>query len=190
MSLSDKATREFKDLMKKEYGEELSDSEARTQGEKLLQFAEILLKQAQIEHKRKQRLKKEPKGFHLDESEGIYNCRVCHKSISGKETWWDKRGVKCIDCQRNLNEGVIPPEICENDDLVIRSWQLKSEFGLHPLTVRKLRREGKLIGRDLRTKDGTIYYTVYLVEENREFFKKYPKKPVMKVAFVKPHKRE
>lgn len=176
MSLSDKATREFKDLMKKEYGQELSDAEAKEQGERLLQLAEILIKQAQIEHKRKQRLKKEPKGFHLDESEGTYNCQVCHKYASGKETWWDKWGVKCLDCQRNIDEGVIPREICQNDKLWIKDWQLRSDYSLHPSTARRLRREGILKGRDLKTKDGAIYYTVYLISENQEFLKKYPKK--------------
>lgn len=186
--LSDKAVQEYKKIFKKEYGQDLTDAEAREQGERLLQLTEILIKQAQIEHKRKQRLKKEPKGFHLDESEGTYNCRVCHKYVSGKETWWDLNGVKCLDCQRNIEEGVIPAEICENDDLVIHGWQLNTDFGLHHSTVRKLRREGKLIGRDLKTKDGTIYFTVYLVSENKEFLKKYPKKPAMQVKFVSSEK--
>lgn len=44
MSLSDKATREFKELMKKEYGQELSNTEAREQGERLVNFFEILIK--------------------------------------------------------------------------------------------------------------------------------------------------
>lgn len=113
MTLSNRAVREFKNLMRKKYGKELTDLEAREQGVRLLQFVEILVKQAQIEHIGKQRLKKEPKGFHLDKSEGTYNCIVCHKYISGENTWWDKCGVKCIDCQRNLNEGIIPIEICK-----------------------------------------------------------------------------
>lgn len=43
MSLSDKAIQEFKDLMKKEYGEELTDEEARERGERLVSFFMILI---------------------------------------------------------------------------------------------------------------------------------------------------
>ena len=36
----------------------------------------------------------------------------------------------------------------------------------------------------LKRKDGSVYYTVYLVSENKDFLKKYPKKPAMKVEYV------
>jgi len=143
------------------------------------EFAEIVYEIAKRQHLREQKLKKHPKGFHLEEDGSIYNCIICHRQISGKSGWWDKLGQKCLDCQRNIKEGVIPAKICQNDDLVIKNWQLRSNYGLHWSTVRKLRREGVLKGRDLKTKDGTIYFTVYLVSENKEFLKKYPKKPVM-----------
>ncbi len=53
------------------------------------------------------------------------------------------------------------------------------------------RSQGRLIrcrrshrGRDLKTKDGAIYHTVYFISENKEFLKKYPKKETMKVEFI------
>lgn len=48
--------------------------------------------------------------------------------------------------------------------------------GVHPSSIKKLRREGILIGRDLRDSTGHIYWTVYLVSENKEFLNKFPKK--------------
>ncbi len=182
--LSDKAIQEYKEIYKKEYGKDISDSEAQEQGERLTRFFDVLFQIAQKEHKRKLRLKKEPKGFHLDEDEGPYNCRVCHQLVSGKEAWWDLNGVKCLDCQRNIEEKIIPGEICQNDNLWIRNWELQYEYGLHSSTIRKLKREGILYGRDLKTKDGTTYHTVYLKNENKEFLKKYPKKPKMKFKFI------
>lgn len=175
MTLSDKAVREFKEIYKKEYGKDLSDAKAREYGERVLGLVEIFLEQARIEVRRKKRLEKEPEGFHLEEHEGPYNCRVCYRSVAGSDAWWDLNGVKCLDCQRNIKEGVIPAEICQNDDLWIKDWQLKSDYNLHPSTRGKLRREGFLKGRDLKTKDGTTYFTVYLVSENKEFLKKCPK---------------
>lgn len=58
MTLSDKSVQEFKDIFKKEYGQDLTDAEAREQGERLVSFFEILYEQAQTEHRRKMRLKK------------------------------------------------------------------------------------------------------------------------------------
>lgn len=42
--LSDKAIQEYKEIFKNEYGQDLTDAEAREQGERLLKFFEILLK--------------------------------------------------------------------------------------------------------------------------------------------------
>ena len=171
MTLSDEAVQEFKGLMKKKYHQDLNDDEAREQGERLYSFIELLLEGAKKDFLRKKRLRKEPKGFHLDESEGVYNCIVCHESISGLETWWDEWGTKCMNCQINLDKGVVPKEICKNDDIWFKDWQLQSDFGIHPMTAKKMRREGKLIGRELKDKNGRTYFTVYLVEENKEFLK-------------------
>lgn len=41
--LSDKAVQEFKDIFKKEYGQDISDAEAREQGERLVSFFEIFI---------------------------------------------------------------------------------------------------------------------------------------------------
>ena len=98
--------------------------------------------------------------------------------------WWDLNGIKCLDCQRNINESIIPAEICDNDKLWIKDWQFQSDYDIHPSTRRKLIRTGLLHGRDLKRDNGSIYYTVYLVNENLEFLKKYPKKRKENVEFI------
>ncbi len=186
MSLSDKSVQEFKKIFKEEYGQDLTDAEAREQGERLVGFFGILYKQAQIEHRRKLRLKKEKvEGFFLESTEGPYTCGICRENIPGNDIWWNLDGLRCRDCWRNIQEGVVPPLKYDNDDKVwIKEWQLHSDYSLHPATRGKLRREGSLKGRDLKRKDGTTYCTVYLVKENKEFFKKYPKRPKVKVKFI------
>ena len=47
---------------------------------------------------------------------------------------------------------------------------------MHPATRGKLKRQGLLKGRDLKNEKGQIYYTIYLVSENQEFLKKYPRR--------------
>ncbi len=133
---------------------------------------------------RKKRLEKEPEGFHLEEGEGVYSCLICQTSISGKDTWWDSNGLKCIDCQRNIKEKVIPAEICKDSKFYLQDWQIQNDYNLHSATVGKLRRQGVLKTRELKKQNGLIYLHIYLVKENKEFFKKYPKKEKMKVEFI------
>jgi hypothetical protein len=43
MTLSDKSAQKFKDIFKKEYGQDLTDMEARNQAERLVKFFEVLI---------------------------------------------------------------------------------------------------------------------------------------------------
>lgn len=190
MPLSQKSIDEYKKIFKEKYHRDMTDEEAQREGARLTQFFDLLFDVAMTEVKREKRLKKEPKGFHLDAMDGTYSCTVCGASICGEETWWDKNGTKCMDCQRNIDEKVIPSEICRNHDLALRDWQIQSDYCLHSATVRKLKRLGELHGRDLKRKDGSIYYTVYLVSENKKFLKNHPKKPKMKLIVKNSDKKD
>lgn len=189
--LSDKLVQEYKEIFKKEYGQDLTDSEARDQAQRLTSFFEILYDQAVIEHRRKLRLKKEKvSGFYLEPTEGPYTCAICRQNYPGNEIWWNPKGLRCKDCWNNIKKKVIPSLDYDSDDKVwIKEWQLQYDYNLHPATRNKLRRQGLLHGRDLKRDDSSIYCTVYLVKENEEFLKKYPKKPSMRVTFVKPENK-
>lgn len=186
--LSDKLVQEFKEIFEKKYKQKLTDSEARDQAERLAGFFEILYDQALVEHRRKLRLKKEKiRGFYLDSTEGPYTCAICGENYPGNDIWWNTKGLRCRDCWRNIQKKVIPSLTHDSDDKVwIKEWRLQYDYDLHPATRGKLRRQGILNGRDLKREDGTTYCTVYLVKENEDFFKKYPKKPVMKIKFRNP----
>jgi hypothetical protein len=160
---------------KKEKKPSKEDSEKRMKyaGDPLVQVAKIIGEHEGIENLRKKRLEKEPEGFLLGENEGPYSCCICGNQTPGNECWWDLNGIKCLDCQRNIKEGVIPAELCANEDLWLKDWQIRYDFGLNAATIRKLRREGLLKGIELKRKDETVYFTLYLNKDNQEFFKKY-----------------
>jgi len=142
----------------------------------LVQLGRMTGKYAGIENMRKRRLEKEPEGFFLEASEGPLTCSICGEYYYGNEMWWNLDGTRCKDCWRNIKEGVIPSLTPRYDDNNwFESWQIKSNHGVHPSSVRKLVKEGLLHSRDLKRNDGTVYYTVYLTSENQEFMKKYPK---------------
>lgn len=143
-----------------------------------VKLAEMKGEQEGIKATRKRRLEKEPEGFFLD-ADGYYNCGICYEGHYGNEIWWNLDGIRCADCWRNIKEGVIPQlktHMFDNHDEWISTSQLKDKHNVHPSSVKKLRREGLLHGRDLRRANGSIYKTIYLISENQEFLKKYPRK--------------
>ncbi|HHT9136998.1 MAG TPA: hypothetical protein ACFYEK_07110 [Candidatus Wunengus sp. YC60] len=148
-------------------------------GHKVVQLARLLGESKGIENIRKRRLEKEPEGFFLEDNDDWYQCGICRESCPSGKTWWNLNGIRCADCQRNLKAGVIPEEIHKDDVVWIENWRLtsKDHFNIHASTLAKLRRDGLLHGRDLKREDGTVYFTVYLIEENKKFLELYHEKP-------------
>ncbi|MFH1854885.1 MAG: hypothetical protein ABH810_00505 [bacterium] len=169
VTLDQKRVDEFNDIYEKEYGKRLSNKDAWEAAHNLMGLAEILYEQAKIDFRRQERLKKEPKGFHLEG--GPYNCHICYASVSDDQTWYDKYGIKCLTCQRAKDKGVIPKRAVKDRDSWLASWQLKNDFGIHPSSIRRLVREGKLKARTILDEDGTVHYQIFLVKENAEFLR-------------------
>lgn len=159
------------------------EKRAKYMSNNLVQLAKMSGEFAGIEATRKRRLEKEPEGFFLNDGKGPYSCGLCGDNYYGKDIWWNLDGLRCRDCWRNIKEGVIPSLKYRYDKYknYFLDWELRSNFSLHGSTVRKIKKEGLLHGRDLKRQDGTIYCTVYLFDENQEFLKKYPKKPKMNI---------
>lgn len=157
------------------------DSELRQkyEGHNVVRLAHYMGEFTGIQNVRKRRLTKDPEGFFLEGNDDFYQCGICGDSMPAIKTWWNLDGVRCADCQRSIKEGIIPSEIHKNSNLYIKDWELtsKNDFGLASSTIRKLKRTGLLHGRELKREDGKVYFTVYLMNENKEFLKKYKRKP-------------
>lgn len=160
-------------------------------GDPLVNLARMIGKHEGIENTRKKRLGKEPDGFFLEASEGIYTCAICKQNTPGNNIWWNLDGLRCADCWRNIQEGVIPSlSYSRNDEVWIKDSDIRSDYSIQSGTRKSLEREGILRGRQLKRQDGATYCTVYLVEENKRFFKKYPKKPLLDVKFSWSEEKE
>lgn len=165
--ISPELLEEFKAIFKKEYGKEFkSDDEAREAARNLTGFFEIIYDLAKREHFRRLRLKKEPKGFYLEEDGSVYNCMLCHEAISGKTGWWDLNGQKCLNCQRAVDKGVVPKNVFKKRDSWHADWELQSKFHIHSSTIRKLIRKGQLKSRDVMTDEDRVHFRVFLMKEN------------------------
>lgn len=154
------------------------EKKAKYMSNNLVQLAKMSGKFEGVENTRKRRLEKEPEGFFLNDGQGPYTCGICRHGAYGKDIWWREDGLRCRDCWTNIQNGVIPVLNLSSRKKrdFFQDWEIQSNYGVHPATRGKLKREGLLKSRDLRNEQGQIYYTVYLIEENKEFLKKYPKK--------------
>src|SRR3989344_5893628 len=171
MNLPQKSIDEFKKIFKKEHGKELTDAEASESANNLAGFFEVLWDISIRESKRKRQLKKEPQGFHI--TNGTYNCLVCHRSVTGDESWYDEWGVKCLLCQKAIKVGVVPGFVCRASDSCYRMWELKDKFKIHPQTVRKMIRTGELKARIVTTEEGKPYEYIFLKKENPHLVSRY-----------------
>lgn len=115
----------------------------------LVSFVELLVEMDMAQRALKKRLETEPKGFAL-EGKGR-NCSLCRRSVYDEDGWYDKWGFKCINCQDAVNKRKIPGSLCgdwDNEKCITESdlaWKMK----LHPQTVRKLIRQGKIKARQI-----------------------------------------
>jgi len=116
------------------------------------------------EEERKERLKDHPKGFALEE--GGYSCFMCGEHLPPFDNWYDKYGIKCMSCQHALERRTVPLKYFKNHKLWYTSYQLQSEFKLHPQTIRKLVREGELKVHVIAGANGRAGYYVFPKKEN------------------------
>jgi hypothetical protein len=170
MAMSDKHVQEFKEIYEKKKGEPVSDEEAREGAESLYRLFEILWDGAREDQARKNRLKKAPDGFEL---EGSYSCCVCRNTAHGVNHLFTKLGINCKDCYRALKDGTIPTYVAQNRDSYFLDWQLKSEFDIHPATVRKYVKDGTLKARIVRDENGRSHEHIFLKRENPALVQKY-----------------
>ncbi len=164
MSLSKEGIDEFKEIFKKEYGKELTDAEAYESAHNLIGLFDVLLKCHRRDLERQARLKKEPKGFTLDDGE--YTCSICHQQQAPGEIWYDKWGITCSLCRKAVQSGIVPRFACSQSDSWYQMWELERNFGIKHPTARKLVREEKLKARIVLAENGKPYEYVFLKKEN------------------------
>ena len=156
---------EIKEIGRKS-GKEYTDEDAIKIDRTLHQFATLLYEHYVTDHKRQVKLKANPKGFELEKS-GYWTCRICSRTMSGDNFWFDKDGIKCKDCQRMLDTKVIPKKVIKNRECWVADWQVCDKLKIHPATRDKMVRNKSLIARELKTLDGKKYCTVFIKAENK-----------------------
>ena len=160
--ISEEHFKEFMRICEKEGIKYDTEAEYRHSARNLVGFVDTLLKMSHDDLLRQKRLESEPKGFEM-EGEGR-TCPLCGRSNYDLKLWYDKWGLKCMDCQNALNKKIIPGYVFKDykDEKHITASTLSWKMDLRHQTIRKLVRQGKLIAREIPI-NRTI---VFLREEN------------------------
>lgn len=165
--LSKETIQEFKELMEKKSGKEVTWGEAEEGARNLVGLYEVLLKCHWEEQKWKKRLETEPKGFKL--SGNGRNCAVCGHSTTEETNWYDKWGIKCLTCQSAIDKKLIPGSIARSRDKRYSPYELEDRFGIKTATQRKWVKEGILKARIVPTTNDRVHYYIFLVKDNKDF---------------------
>jgi hypothetical protein len=171
---------ELRVLLEKERGHEITDHELFEADLWLTNYAKLMYDFAKTDFLRKEKLKENPKGFHL-EGKG-YTCCVCHDSVSDEQTWYDENGIKCLICQDALDKNIIPPSVASDHESWYSVHDFEGSFFMKPNAVRRFVKEGLLKPRIIPTASGKNHYQLFLIEDHEGIL---PPKEATKWPMVK-----
>ncbi len=156
-----------------EEGKEYEDAKWRLEG-----LSKIVQEWKEEEKARLEKLKEFPKGYHLD---GNYSCAICHNSQGEGNNWYDQHGIKCLICQKAIDEGEVPPTVANNAESWYSYYDLEKTFNLKKPTVHKWVKEGILKMRTISLYGKGSHYDLFLIPDNESFL---PPKEMVKSEFV------
>jgi hypothetical protein len=174
---------ELRKMLEKEQGREISDQELFEAEHWLTSYAELMLDLGIKEVKRQDKLKENPKGFHL-EGEG-YSCFICRTTVSNEQTWYDKYGIKCLTCQSAINKKIIPATVASDKDSWYSINDLEHSFFITRYGVKKLVKDGLLKPRTIPGPNGGVHYQLFLIKDHEGIL---PPKELTKWPMVKSEK--
>ena len=159
--MTDESVAELKKILNKQGVTYDDESAYREVAEQMVGFYTLLAEGEMEERQRRDKLKDKPKGFSLP-GEGR-TCPLCGIHAD-EDLWYDKWGMKCMDCQDALDKKIIPGYIFRDSDgeKHITDHTISWKLDVHGLTIRKLVRQGKLKARVI-PKSGAM---VFLKKEN------------------------
>jgi hypothetical protein len=126
------------------------------------------------EKRREEKLKENPKGFHL-EGAG-YTCFICGDHTPQGDNWYDEYGIKCLVCQKAIDEGEIPASLAKDKDSWYTKYDIESRFNVKGPALRSWVKKGIIKPRTISHYGKGVHYEFFLIEDNKDFLP--PKKMV------------
>ena len=135
------------------------------------------------EKEQKEKLKQNPGGYHL---KGVgYTCAVCHNHTLEGDNWYDEYGIKCLVCQKAIDEGEIPPTVASDKESWYTKYDLESRFNVKSATLRKWVKEGTIKRRYVSYYGKGVHYEFFMIADNKDFL---PPKNMVESRSVKERK--
>lgn len=175
----DKKIQEIKTILEKQHGREFTLNEAEEAYRSLNVLARISYDFISEELKRKELLNEHPRGYRLEEGGTCIICRRHHKNI-----WYDQHGLKCLLCQKAIDDKVLPIAIAkdENRETWYSAPDLETYFNVKGADLRKYIKNSFLKARTIIGEGKRIHFQVFLIKENKDVL---PPKKLVKSRMVK-----
>jgi hypothetical protein len=128
------------------------------------------------EHEKKlaERLEASPNGFIL---EGVgRNCAICGNGSKEDGSWYDKYGLKCLVCQKAIDDGEIPASLAKDKESWYTKYDLERAFNLTSQTLKKWVKESIIKSRTVSYYGKGVHTELFLIADNKDFLP--PKKLV------------
>ena len=139
-----------------------------------------LLEEFDAEQKRRdEKLKENPKGFILD-GKG-YTCVICHNGTPEGDCWYDEYGIKCLVCQKAIDEGEIPASLAKDKDSWYTKYDMETCFNVKGPALRSWIKKGIIKPRIVSHYGKGSWYELFMIEDNKDFL---PPKKMVESRFV------
>jgi hypothetical protein len=147
----------------------ISDEEGKKfQDEKwsMKQAAEMMEKWKKKDEALAKKLEENPNGFHLD---GVgYTCFICGGHTPEGDNWYDQYGIKCLVCQKAIDNGEIPASLAKEKDSWYSKYDIESRFNIKAPTLRKWVKDGILKVRTVSRFSNGVHTELFLIEDNKD----------------------
>jgi len=137
------------------------------------------------EKAKEEKLRQNPKGFHL-EGAG-YTCFICGETTPEGDNWYDKWGIKCLVCQKAIDEGEIPAALAKYKDTWYTKHDLEYYFNVNRFGLQKWIKSGIIRPRIISHYGKGEHTQIFLMKDNKNFF---PDKKMLKGHSVKTKEKD
>jgi hypothetical protein len=129
--------------------------------------------------RRKKMLEESPKGFHLDQTG---TCLICGQSTSHEKSWYDRYGLKCLNCQKAINRKIIPVAIAIDKEKWYSKYDLESYFNIKSALLIKYIKHAILKDRIILDENKNVHFQLFLIKDNKNVL---PPKKLLKSRITK-----
>ena len=161
---TEKQLGELKIALEKQHGREFTDEEVLAAHWDLQKLAHIMYEVVSEQMRREELLKEHPKGFHLEDGG---TCAICGNYASGENSWFDKDGVKCMPCQRAINEKIIPASVIKKKDSWYSKQDLQHYFNIKGADLSRYIKLSILKDRIIKGETKKVHLQMFLMKDNK-----------------------